>query len=54
MDKIKIIKQEGIKEISVPEYGHIQFIVQNGKIHRVEVTESTIIKKANKKPKSIS
>lgn len=43
-----------MKEITVPEYGSVHFTIQDGKIYKVEVTESTIIKKANKKPKSIS
>lgn len=45
MDKIKYTSKEGTKELTVPEYGSVHFTIQDGKIHKVEVTESTIIKK---------
>lgn len=45
MDKITYTSKEGMKEITVPEYGSVHFTIQDGKIYKVEVTESTIIKK---------
>lgn len=46
MDKI-IIESEGQvkKEIVVPVFGDIKLIVQNGKVYKMEVTESTLIKR---------
>lgn len=44
MDVITIKSGTIVKEITVPQFGNVNIVVQNGKIYKVEKTESNIIK----------
>ncbi|WP_422804599.1 DUF2292 domain-containing protein [Tetragenococcus halophilus] len=45
MEVIKIVSDKRpTQEINIPAFGSVHFVVQNGKVHRVEKTESTVIK----------
>ncbi|MFI3684257.1 DUF2292 domain-containing protein [Vagococcus fluvialis] len=44
-DKIIIRSNGEDKEISIPPFGSINFIIQNGKVYKIDKSETIIIKK---------
>ncbi|WP_422804595.1 DUF2292 domain-containing protein [Tetragenococcus halophilus] len=42
--KIKSDKKQ-TQEITVPEFGSVHCVIQDGKVYKVETTESTILNK---------
>lgn len=44
MDVITIKSGSNTKEIIVPNFGNVNIVIQNGKVYKVEKTESEIIK----------
>ena len=45
IDKVIIISNNDKTEIQVPLFGSVNLVIQNGKVYKIEKTESNIIKK---------
>lgn len=46
LDVIKIKSdKKATEEIAVPQFGSVYFVIQDGKVYRVETTESKILNK---------